>query len=360
MVQPEKDRTMNEPIEPGSLDMDMDAGIGFPRSLNRTAARLLRTILCFWLVLSVNFALPRLIPGDPLLLMLGQDAAILSQQDHASLEKEFGLDRSLGRQYLDYWFDLVRGRIGFSFHRHRPVAELVSEHLRTSLFILLPSFLLALVMASVFGTLAGWKAGSATDMGLTTAAMIGHTMPAFLLGMLLLDVFACRLGWFPLSGFFPSLSGTGSWGSRMAGVLRYVALPVATLSLVSAAGLFLVMRNAVARSRTEAYVLYARAMGTAPWRIAFLHVFRNACLPLFTLAGLQLGFVVSGSVLVETVFSINGMGILMYEAAMTRDYPVLQGCFLTLTVVVLTVNLLVDVLAGWIDPRIRTREQRHP
>lgn len=326
---------------------------GFKIIMKGLGARFIRIAICLWLVLSINFALPRLIPGDPLLMLLGPDAAILSQKDYASLKTEYGLDRPLLTQYLSYWSDLAKGRLGYSFHNHRPVTQLILEHLWRSLSILLPSLGLSVLGAMIGGTAAGWKSGTMADIGLTGLALVGNTMPGFLLAMILLDIFGYRLALFPLSGFFSNTGPETFTWSRLTDIVRHVTLPILTLTSTFAAGLFLIMRNGVSRSIEEPYVLYARARGIAPWRIPFLHILPNACLPFLNMAALHLGFLVSGAVLVETVFSIKGMGILIFDAAMNRDFPVLQGCFLMLSIVVMVLNLLVDSVAGWIDPRIR-------
>jgi peptide/nickel transport system permease protein len=171
--------------------------------------------------------------------------------------------------------------------------------------------------------------------------------------MVFLDLFSYRWQWLPLGGFAPPPGGTAAGGFSLMGVARHLVLPVLVLTLSSAAAKLLVMRNAVSRARDEAYVLYTRARGVEPWRVLFIHVFRNACLPLLHLAALHLGFVVSGAVLVEVVFSINGMGSLIHEAALHRDYPVLQGSFLVLTLVVMGLNVLADLASGLLDPRVR-------
>jgi len=320
----------------------------------RGAVRLTRLGLCLFLVLSLNFALPRLMPGDPVLMLLGPESVTLSQKTHEELRKEYGLDRSLGEQFVRYWRELGAVRLGTSFHHRRDVASLVGEHLGRTLCLLLPAVFLSTLAAALLGTLAGWRRGSPLDLAVTSLAILGYAMPAFLTAMVLLDLFSHRLGWLPLGGLAP-LGGTG--GSRMefmAGVLRHLALPVAVLTAASSAAKLLVMRGSVSAARHEPYVLYARARGVEPWRVPFVHVFRNACLPLLHLTALHLGFVVSGAVLVEVVFSINGMGSLILHAALHRDYPVLQGALLVLTLVVMGLNVLVGAVSGLLDPRVRT------
>ncbi len=316
--------------------------------------RLARLAGCIFLVLSLNFALPRLMPGDPLLMLLGPEAVSLSQKSYADLKREYGLDRSLWEQFTHYWSELASGRLGYSFHHRREVGALIREHLGRTLAILLPAVLLSTLGAALFGTWSGWRPGSAFDVGMVSLALVGFAMPAFLTAMVFLDLFSYRWQWLPLGGFAPQPGETPAGSFSVLGVARHLVLPVLVLTLSSAAAKLLVMRNAVARAREEAYVLYARARGVEPRRVLFIHVFPNACLPLLHLAALHLGFVASGAVLVEVVFSINGMGSLIHEAALHRNYPVLQGAFLVLTLVVMGLNLLVDLVSGLIDPRVRS------
>ncbi len=315
--------------------------------------RLIRLVMCLFIVLSLNFTLPRIMPGDPVLMLLGPEAVSLSEKTHEALRSEYGLDRPFAEQYLDYWVSLASGRFGYSFHHHRSVGSLIGDHLGRTLWILAPALLFSTLAAALLGTLAGWMRGSPLDWTVTVLALLGFAMPTFLTAMVFLDLFGFRLQWFPLGGFAPPPVDDVSGWRAIAGQLRHLVLPVAVLALASAAAKVLVMRNTVSRARDEAYVLYARAKGVATWRVVFVHVFRNACLPLLHLVALHLGFIVSGAVLVEVVFSINGMGSLIHEAALHRDYPVLQGAFLVLTLVVMGCNLLVDVLSSVIDPRVR-------
>jgi peptide/nickel transport system permease protein len=315
--------------------------------------RIVRLLVCLGLVLSLNFLLPRLMPGDPVAMLLGPDAVSLSKKDHAALKAEYGLDHPLGEQYLAYGADLLRGNLGYSFHHHQPVSLLIRDHLSRSVLLLAPALLLSTLAAAFLGTLAGWKRGTATDRGITFFAVLLFAMPSFLTAMILLDLFGYRLEWFPLGGFFPGFKSNPAFTDSLKTFFRYLTLPTCVLALTSVGAKYMVMRNAVAAAGAEDYVLYARAKGVSPWKIAFVHIFKNACLPLLHLVALHMGFLVSGAILVEIVFSINGMGILIFDAAMNRDYPVLQGSFFVLTLVVMGLNLLVDLVAGLIDPRIR-------
>ncbi len=317
--------------------------------------RIFRLAACLFIVLSLNFVLPRSMPGDPVLMLLGPDAVALSKKDYQRLRTDYGLDLPLREQYADYWSKLLRGELGYSFHHHRPVAALVRENLGRSLAILAPAVLISTLAAAILGTVAGWKRGSPIDIALALSAVVFFGAPSFMVGMAFLEVFGFRLGWFPLGGFSSGFGSDCSFLEAAGNFSRHAALPVLSVVLSSSAAKFLVMRNTVVSESRSDYVLYAKAKGVSPLKIAFSHVFRNACLPLLNVAALHAGFMVSGAVLVEIVFSINGMGVLIFDAALNRDYPVLQGCFLVLTLVVVGLNFLVDMASGLLDPRIGHR-----
>ncbi len=315
--------------------------------------RWLRLALSLFLVLSINFLLPRLMPGDPVLMVLGPEAVALSQKDYASLKEEYGLHQPLLKQYLDYWIDTASGRLGYSYHQRRPVTQLIKEHLGRTLIWTLPAFFISMLGSAFFGTMAGWKPGTIVDIALTTMAVILFAMPSFLLGMMALNLFGMHLDWLPSGGLFPTTEEIPRGVGRFFQVLKHLVLPVTVLALTSSAAKFLVMRNAVVALRQDPHVFFVRARGLSKLRVLLVHVFYNACLPMLHLSALHLGFVISGAVLVEVVFSINGMGSLMLQGALHRDYPVLQGCFLVLALVVMALNVLIDWLSHCVDPRIR-------
>lgn len=314
-------------------------------------SKTLRLLVCMLIIITLNFLIPRLMPGNPVVMMLGPDVAALSQQDYAQLAREYGLDQPLLVQYRHYWHSLLSGDLGYSFHYHQPVAQLIQKHLGWTLLLLGPALILSTLLSLWLGCLAGWRPGSRLDLTLTLGSLLTYAMPQFLLAMILLSLFGFYLGWFPLGGIQSGTSHT--FLGAVLDTVRHLVLPVTVLTLAATSTKFLVMRNSVARIRQDDYVRYALAKGIDQKRILFVHVLRNACLPLLSLIALNLGFMVSGALLVEIVFSINGMGLLIYEAALYRDYPVLQACFLVLTLVVIGANLMVDLLYGVLDPRVR-------
>jgi peptide/nickel transport system permease protein len=311
-----------------------------------------RFLLGLVLVCSLHFMIPRLMPGSPVFALLGPDVIGLSQKDYAALEAELGLHDPFALQLVHHFADIVRVDFGFSYYFHRPVSQILWEHLLPTLQILLPAVLLSSVMACLLGALAGRYSGRKPDLLLTPFFLLLYAMPAFLLAMVSLDIFSFRLNLFPLGGLRGMDVGGGTW-VRLLDTLRHLFLPVMVLGFSSTAAKYLVMRNSVFESKHQDYVLYARARGLGEGRILFLHILRHASLPLVSLVGLHFAFILSGSLLVEIVFSINGMGALIHEAALNRDYPVLHACFLFLTLVVLTVNMITDIVYGLLDPRVR-------
>lgn len=314
--------------------------------------KLLRLFISLIFILCLNFIIPRAMPGNPLFTILGPEVVGLSNMEYEELEEEYGLNRPLWHQAVRYFDDLLQGKLGYSYYYNQPVTRLISENLDRTLLLLFPSVILSSLIAILAGVIAGRHAGSPIDIGVTVPFLVAYAMPVFLLGMLGLELFSFRMDLFPLGGL-KSAECTGTMSSCPLDVLHHLALPVLILSLSSAAIKYMVTRNSVVEEKNKDYVLYARARGIGNGSIWFVHILKNASLPLLSLIALHLAFMVSGVLLIEIVFSINGMGTLIYEAALNRDYPVMQGCFLVLTIVVLTLNAAVDMVYGMLDPRVR-------
>lgn len=313
--------------------------------------KLLRFLVVVWVVITLNFLIPRLMPGDPVILMLGEEAIALAREDYIELKRRYGLDQPLGAQYAGYLAGVAGGDLGYSLHHGRSVADLIWSRIGGTVRLMLSAILLSTALAVLLGTFAGWRAGSRWDLWMTTGALAIYALPQFVLAMMVLAVFGFHWPLFPLGGLSsgPVTGGTAALVDQV----RHLFLPVLVLALATLPAKYLLVRNEVSAARLEGYVVYALAKGLSRRRILFRHVLPNACLPLLSLVALNLGFMVSGALLVEIVFSINGMGFLIYDAAVSRDYPVLQGCFLVLTLMVVAANMLVDVVYGLLDPRVR-------
>jgi ABC-type dipeptide/oligopeptide/nickel transport system permease component len=304
-------------------------------------------VITVFVALTLNFALFRLAPGSAV--------TNLSRVPHATPEtkhaiaKQFGLDRSKGEQFVIYLQQLARGNLGVSFENSQPV----SRNLRVALTNTLPMVGLGTLFAIVFGTLTGviaaWRRGTATEHVTVSTALGFYAMPTHWLALMLVILFA---GVFPSGGMVDDFLIDPSWFEHLKDVLYHMTLPAATLALVLYGEYTLIVRSAMLETLGEDYVLTARAKGLKPWTIVRKHALRNALLPITTLVALSLGYIVAGSILVETVFSWPGIGRAVYQAVLERDYPMLQGAFLVLTLSVVFFNLLADLLYFKLDPRI--------
>ena len=304
-------------------------------------------VITVFVALTLNFALFRLAPGSAI--------TNLSRVPHATpetklaLKKQFGLDKSKGEQYVIYLQQLARGNLGISFENSQPV----SSNLRVALSNTLPMVALGTIIAIVFGTLTGviaaWRRGTGTEHLTVSTALGFYAMPTHWLALMLVILFA---GIFPSGGMTDDFLIDPSWFTHVKDVAYHMTLPALTLALVLFGEYTLIVRSAMLETLGEDYILTARAKGLKPRTIVRKHALRNALLPITTLVALSLGYIVAGSILVETVFSWPGIGRAVYQAVLQRDYPMLQGAFLVLTLSVVFFNLLADLLYFKLDPRI--------
>ena len=300
-----------------------------------------------FVAITLNFILFRAAPGDAV--------SNLSRVPHASpqlkeaLRHEFGLDQSKWAQYLLYLKELAHGNLGISFADQQPV----SHDLATALGNTVPMVLLGTVIAILFGvftgTVAAWRRGGITDQVNTNVAIAFYSVPTQWLGLMLLILFA---GVLPTSGMTDEFAIDPSWWAHLQDVLKHMILPSATMALTLYGEYTLIARSAMLETLSEDYILTARAKGLSNARIVRRHAFRNALLPTTTMVALSLGYVVGGAILIETVFSWPGIGRAVYQAVLQRDYPMLQGAFLVLTLSVVVFNLIADLLYFKLDPRV--------
>jgi len=290
-----------------------------------------------------------MMPGDPFVSLLGEEVYYRSPDLVAELKAQYGLDRPLPDQYLSYLQNLAQGNFGYSIHYSQPVWDVIAYKIKWTFVLLIPSIILGAILGVAVGALAGWRHGSGMDTGITSWFLFLYSMPHYWLAMLFVLIFAFYLGYFPLSG----ITAGGLVGmEKLRDVIWHMALPVSVLTLFSAAYNFFIMRGSVVQVSGEGFVLTARAKGLSERAVLFRHVLRNAMLPLVTVIALDFGFMVSGTLLVEIVFSWGGMGTLIYDAVMARDYPLLHGCFLVIAACVLAANFMADALYAVLDPRI--------
>ena len=297
--------------------------------------RLGSALLVMFGVVSLVFLLIHLIPGDPIEVMLGESA---SGADREALRAALGLNQPLPVQYLDYLGGLLQLDLGTSIHFRRPVSELLLERLPATGLLAAASLLVTVLLALPLGIMAAVRRNTIWDSGAMGFSMLGVSIPNFWLGPLLILVFSLWLGWFPVSG----QSGFGS-----------VVLPALTLGTGLTAVLSRMVRSSMLEVLHEDYLRTARAKGLAPRHVIIRHALRNALLPVITLIGLQLGALLAGAVITETIFSWPGIGLLTIESLQSRVYPVVQACVLLISVSYLVVNVLTALAYAWIDPRIR-------
>ncbi len=294
-----------------------------------------------------NFFLFRLAPGNAANLGLVPNA---SPELRASLEHQFGLDQSTATQLQAYLIQLAHGNLGVSFANRRPVADNLWTALLNTLAMVVPGLILALVLALITGVYAAWRRGSVSDHALRAVALTMFAIPGQWLGMVLL--YGAR-GHLPAGGISdPFLVGTG-FQAELADRLQHMVLPCLTYALIVYGAFMIVLRTSLVETLSEGYILAAKARGLSNRVILRRHALRNALLPLVTLIGLTIGTMVAGVILVESVFSWPGLGEAIYDAVNARDYPMLQGAFLLLTVVVVLSNLVVDMTYSYLDPRVR-------
>ena len=307
--------------------------------------RLGATLPVLLLVTAGVFSLLHLTPGDPI------DAMMAESQDataKAALRAELGLDRPIGVQYAAWVGRLLRGDLGRSIRNGEPVVENVGRRLRPSLQLAALAMAISLLVAFPVGLLSAYRRRTAVDRAGTTFALFGICMPNFLLALLLIFVFGVTLRWLPISGYVDPLEEP--WDG-----MRSLILPAVTLGLALGAVVTRTLRSSLLEALAEDYVRTARAKGVAEWRILRRHVLKNALLPVVTVLGLQLGTLIGGAVITEYVFALPGVGRLVVDAVFARDYPLVQGVVLLIALGFIACNLLVDLLYGWIDPRIRYR-----
>lgn len=289
------------------------------------------------------FGLIRFIPGDPALLMLGDMA---DSQSLADMRKTLGLDHSFATQYLIWIRAMLSGDFGFSISSSQPVLDLLVERFSVSAVIVLISVGLAVLLAVPVGLYAAWKQNSLMDLGLVASATLLLSIPAFWLGLLLLYFFGMKLGWLPIVGYV-SVSADPLHG------LSYLVLPVVTLTLVEFGSIARMARASTIEVLRLEYIAHARAKGLSETAVLWRHALRNAFAPTWTLVGLILGNLLGGIAVLETVFTLPGIGRLMVDSIFARDYPVLQGCLLLITSIYVVVNLVVDLLYPVFDPRVK-------
>jgi len=321
------------------------------RYLARKGAQAILTILA---IIVLNFILFRMMPGSPERVLLRNQ--YLTQEKIAEVRAEWGLDKPLiPDQLVGFTQATISGDLGYSFFfRGTPVTEVIGQRFWPTIILIGLGELISIIVGLWIGARAGWNRGGLTDRFGSGLSLVLYSMPYFVIGMPLIIIFAAGLGWFPTSGMLTVGATYDSVVDRLVDFGRHLALPLATVSLGLIGGYSIIMRSSIIETRSEDYVMTARAKGLTDSRVLGSHAFPNAMLPMVTIIAINLGYVVGGAITAEVVFNWPGLGTLAVDALASRDYPVLQGVFMMLAITVVIANLAADVVYGFLDPRVRS------
>jgi peptide/nickel transport system permease protein len=320
--------------------------------------RIIFYLVALWASITLNFFIPRLAPGDPAQALLGrfERQGPISPSALKALQTAFGIDTHdpLWVQYFGYLHNLLTGNLGLSFTYYpTAVADVISQDIRWSLVLGSVSVLISFSLGCLIGIFMAWRRGSVFDATLSPLMTFISAIPYFWLALIILYVFGFRLGWFPFADGYDTTLDIGWTPEFITSAIYHAILPALTLIISSIAGWMLVMRNSMITTLSEDYILMAQAKGLSSRRIMFAYAARNAILPNVTGFALAIGFVVSGQLLTEIVFSYPGIGFSLLQAVQGQDYPLLQGIFLIIAIAVMGANFLADLLYVALDPRVR-------
>jgi peptide/nickel transport system permease protein len=309
--------------------------------------RLIQSVFVIMLVTFLVFIVIRLLPGDPILIYLSQqEVDTLSLEQLQKARAEFGLDKPLPEQYINWIKDLIHGDLGMSLFYREKVSSLIAERFPVTLDLGLLAFVISHLLGIVFGAVSALRRGSRTDTAVTLMANLGITVPIFWLGILLIYFFGLRLNWLPRFGYTSPFVD-------LAQNIRQSILPVVCLAIFPIASVARQTRSSMLEVIRQDYVRTAWSKGLRERAVVMKHVLKNGLIPVVTLSGIGLSIILGGSVLVETVFNIPGMGRLGVEAVQSQDYAIIQAFILITAAIVVLVNLVVDISYGWLDPRVR-------
>jgi len=308
-----------------------------------------------WAAITINFFLPRMLKGDPITAYLARNQGKVSPEAIDSLRILFGLDnpKPIWQQYIEYWGSLLHGDLGVSLSKGlAPVTAVIADALPWTLGLVGVSTIISFVIGTGIGTFIGWRRGSRAEAIVPIATFLS-TVPYFWLGLIVISVFSTTLRWFPASHAYSKGTVPNFSFEFIGDVIYHSALPAFTIVLTSLGGWVLGMRNMMVTVLDEDYVTVAQAKGLSPFRVMYGYAARNAVLPQLSSFALSLGFIVGGTLIMEMIFSYPGLGLRLFEATLAKDYPLMQGMFLVITLSVLVANILADVVYAIMDPRSR-------
>jgi len=313
--------------------------------------RLINALILIFCVVTLNFLLIQLSPGDPAEVIAGEMGGATAEM-LADIRAEYGLDKPVHTQLGIYLSRMVRGDLGYSFFYNTPVTELIFRRLGPTLLLVLTSLLIAIVVGTFFGVLASRNPKGIFSSAVTVFSMIGYSLPVFWTAMMLVILFALVIPIFPVSDMI-DVRFDGGPLARIINIAYHLILPSFTLAIIYLAQYSRLSRASMLEVMGADYVRTARAKGLVERNIIFKHALRNAVLPVITVAGLQFGAVISGAVLVETVFNWPGLGTLAFDSILRRDYPTLMGILLFSSIMVIVANIITDLIYQFVDPRIK-------
>jgi peptide/nickel transport system permease protein len=313
--------------------------------------RVLHSLFVLWAVVTILFLMFRLMPGNP---MAAYISVALEAEQQDTIMRQFGLDRSLWDQYLIYLGNLLHGELGLSFHQRAPVWDIVMSVFPNSIALTLSALIVAYAFGVTAGAFLAWKRGTWIEGLAVPIVLAARAAPEFWVGMVLLAIFSFTLGWFPSGGANSAGAFYDSEARRFASAdfLAHLALPALTLALYLQGLPLLLMRSTMLEVMNEDFIIMARMKGFSTWHIVIRHAARNALLPVVTAFALGVGATVGGNVVIEIVFSWPGLGRLLVNAVANSDYPLAQGAFLIITIVLVAMNLVADLAYAFLDPRV--------
>lgn len=313
--------------------------------------KLIYAAITIFTVLVFNYILFRVLPGDPLVMMMRNPKT--SPEMIEATKQLFGLDQPWYIQFFQYFKNMLAGDLGMSYYFKQPVASVIGSRILPTIIMVGLAEIIAIITGIFLGVLAAWKRGTKIDVGTLGFSLITYSIPTFWLGMIMVVIFSVNLHLFPTSGILTPGMTYHSVSAFVSDYARHLILPMLTMSIVLIGEYALTMRNTLIDVLSEDYITTAKAKGFDNRYILRKHAMPNAMLPMVTIIAINLGLVVGGTVQVETIFSWPGLGSLMYEALKARDYPLLQGVFLLVTVSVVIANLIADITYSYIDPRVK-------
>jgi peptide/nickel transport system permease protein len=317
---------------------------------------MVQMVIVLWAIATILFLIFRLMPGSPLTAYIDPT---FTEEQAAEVSKQFGLDKPLVVQYGLYLKNLVQGDFGVSFFQKKPVWDVLMDVFPNTVILAGFALLIAYIYGVFFGAVLAWRRGTRMESGGILVTLMTRAAPEFFVGMILLSIFSFNLGWFPSSGISdPGVIYTSMWAQlTSADFWHHMILPALSIAIYLQGLPLLLMRSNMLEVLDEDYVLMARMKGLSEWRIMLSHAARNALLPIVTALTLGVGYAVGGNVVVETVFSWPGIGRMLVRAVSSHDYPLAQGAFLLIAVVIVAMNFVADIFYTFLDPRVSTSRQ---